>query len=74
MYIFLHVRLQQHTSCASGRLYSSMTVAPGAIGGGNSVVLFGGKGTFGSGVAGEVSVWSTTEDQWTRLAVKVCGC
>jgi hypothetical protein len=62
---------QQHNTCASGRLYSTIAVAPGGIGQGASVVMFGGHGTFGSGQAGEVSLWDTAADTWTRLAVDV---
>ena len=62
---------QQHNTCASGRLYSTIAVAPGGIGQGTSVVMFGGHGTFGSGQAGEISLWDTAADTWTRLAVDV---
>ncbi len=64
---------QEQSTCISARLWSSVVLAPGGIGAGESVVVFGGKGRFGSGEAGEVGLWNTAQDTWVRLAVKVRG-
>ena len=61
---------EQHT-CITGRLYPSVSVAPGGIGNGAALVVVGGLGSFGSGIAGEVSLWNLVNGTWTRLAVSV---
>lgn len=52
--------------CNGPRLYSSMALLPGST---DTVVVFGGTGgVFGSGDAGDVSVWNVADDTWKRVA------